>query len=82
MPSIKSLHIDENVTIENLRQFIRRQSNVKIVLSDCLKQYDMFAAKFVKAMNDFKTPEAKQVQTIVYDAVNTATKLETERVCN
>lgn len=80
--SHQSFLIDENVTIDNLRQFVRRQSNVKLVLSDCLKQYDIYAAKFVKAMNHFKTSDAEQVQAIVNDAFNKATKLETEHVCH
>lgn len=72
--------IDQNVTIENLRQFVRRESSVKIPLSDCSKQYDIYAAKFVKAMKQYKTPEAQQVQAIVHDAFDNMTKLETENV--
>lgn len=75
-------HSDENVTVDNLRRFVRRQSNIKIVLSDCLKQYDDYAVKFVKALKQFKTRDAEQVQAIVNDASNKATKLEIEHVCD
>lgn len=76
-----SANSDENVTVENLRRFVRRQSTVKIVLSDCLKQYDDYAAKFVKALKQFQTSDAEHAQAIVSDASNTATKLEIEHVC-
>lgn len=54
---------------------------MKIVLSDCLKRYDDYAVKFVKALKQFQTPDAEQVQAIVNDALNQATELEIEHVC-
>lgn len=70
---------DENVTIENLRQFVRRHSDIKIALSDCLPQFDAYAAEFVKALQ-LTSIESKQLQAIVRDAHNQSTKLETEQV--
>lgn len=81
MNPFKFFQTDQHITTENIRQFVRRQSNVKIMLSDCSKQYDIYAAKFVKAIKNYKTPEAEQVQAIVHDAFDNMTKLETENVC-
>lgn len=67
------------MTVENLRQFVRRQSDVKITLPDCLKQYDVYAAKFVKALH-LTASNGDNVQTILIDAENGTTKLETEHV--
>lgn len=69
------------MTVENLRQFIRRQSDVKIVLPDCLKPYDLYAAKFVKALQ-IDSSAGDEIRAIVNDAQNEATKLETEQVCH
>lgn len=74
-------NVDGNVTVEHLRQFVRRESNVKISLSHCLKQFDIYAAKFVKALKYFQSSEAEQVQAIVRDAFDSMTKLHTDSVC-
>ncbi|XP_031627556.1 protein windbeutel [Contarinia nasturtii] len=65
---------DQNITVENLRQFIRRMSDVKIVLPECLKQFDDYAKQFVDVIQ-FKSIEAEE---IVNEATNEAAKLENE----
>lgn len=69
------------MTVVNLRQFTRRQSDVKITLPDCLKQYDVYASEFVKTLLS-TSPNSDEVQTIVNNAETEATKLETEQVCH
>lgn len=70
------------MTIENLRQFIRRQSDVKIALPDCLQQFDAYAANFMKAFQLSEAQPAAAVEAIVTDARNEATNLDTEHVCH
>lgn len=71
---------ESNITSENLQQFLRRKSNVKIILPECLKQFDEYAAKFVKTMQLTSTPKA--VEAIINEASNEAIKLETKHVCH
>lgn len=73
-----SFYLDDNLTVANLRQFVRRQSAVKITLPDCLHQFDEYAAKFVKAL----TSSAEEGDSIVNDARNEALNLDNEHVCH
>ncbi|XP_055315696.1 protein windbeutel [Sitodiplosis mosellana] len=73
---------DANITTENLQQFLRRKSNVKIILPECLKQFDEYAAKFVKTVQltstTLSTSTPKGAEAIVNEASREATKLETK----
>lgn len=73
---------DQNITKENLRQFIRRQSDVNILLPDCLLQFDEYAKEFVDAMQLTTAIDTLNAETILNDASNEATKLETVHVCH
>lgn len=76
--------IDTNITSENLQQFLRRKSNVKIILPECLKQFDEYAAEFVKMIQltstAISTSTPKAVEAIANEASNEAMKLH-EHVC-
>lgn len=77
---------DTNITSGNLQQFLRRKSNVKIILPECLKQFDEYAAKFVKILQltstAISTSTPKAVEAIINEASNEAIKLETKHVCH
>lgn len=69
-------HQDQNVTLQNLRQFVRRNSNFKIDLDDCLKEFDENAAEFMRSVQHSSGP-TNEAETIVKRARNEATKLDT-----
>lgn len=74
-------YLDLNVTTANLRQFVRRRSNLKIIVDDCLEQFDNYATKFMATIAQ-SSPDSDEASAIINDAQHEITKLETEHVCD
>lgn len=72
--------VDLNITVDNLQQFVRRQSNVKITLNDCLEQFDEYAMKFIETITRTSV-HSDETAAIMNDAQLKATKLPTANVC-
>lgn len=68
--------IDSDITTDNLRQFVRRHSNVYLALKGCLQQFDGLAADFVKTAQ-FDTSQLNQK---IAKAEEEIAKLEKETV--
>lgn len=73
--------LDHNVTVENIRQFVRRHSNLKIVVDDCLEQFDKLALKFMETLHR-SSSQSNEVKLVVNETQLEAEKLQNEKVSN
>lgn len=76
---VVSIRLDLNVTVDNLRQFLRRRSNVKIVLKDCLEEFDEYAKKFMETM-ERTSKYSTEMNAFMNDVERKATLLEPPQV--
>lgn len=66
--------IDLNVTVNSLRQFLRRNSNVKMVLNDCLDEYDAYAKLFME-MIEHTSAHSTEMNAFIADLEQRVTRL-------
>lgn len=71
---------DFNVTVENLRQFVRRHSNVYMALKGCLQVFDELATEFVRAVQGAESTQSEQLAKILQRAEDELEKLENDKV--
>lgn len=72
---------DLNITVKNLRQFVRRHSNVKIILNGCLQQFDDVASSFMNVALR-SSLQSKEVKPLLSEADEQMLKLDNEEVLN
>lgn len=70
---------DLDISIENLRQFVRQHSNVYMVLNGCLQQFDDVAAKFIAVVAKAGA-DSDAVTRILNEAEKLGEQLENEKV--
>ncbi|XP_023348271.1 endoplasmic reticulum resident protein 29, partial [Eurytemora carolleeae] len=78
--SIDQHRFKDDFTAENLKNFIKNKSGVRLPLQGCIEQYDIFADNFVKASpsekekiiksaeigaTDFESPDLERAQTYI-----------------
>lgn len=61
--------------MNSLRQFLRRNSNVKIVLNDCLDEYDAYAKLFME-MIEHTSAHSTEMNAFIADLEQKVTLLE------
>lgn len=67
------------MTVENLRQFVRRHSIVYMALNGCLQRFDELANEFVRVVQSEST-QSERLAKLLRDAENELYKLEDEKV--
>lgn len=67
---------DLNVTVDSLRQFLRRNSNIKITLKDCLDEYDAYAKEFMEIIEHTST-HSTEMNAFLIDIEQKASRLDT-----
>lgn len=61
--------------MDSLRQFLRRNSNLKIVLKDCLDEYDAYAKEFMEIIQ-LASRHSTETNAFLKDIEQKATLLE------
>lgn len=72
-------YADLEITIENLRQFVRQHSSVYMVLKGCLQQFDDVAGKLVAAIAK-SGAESPDINVILNEAENLNELLDDDKV--
>lgn len=75
-----SFFAELNVTVENLRQFVRRHSNVYMALNGCLQRFDELATEFVRVAR-IEPVESGKLSELLHGAEDELNKLDNEKVC-